>query len=319
MEYTTLGRTGLRVSVAGLGCGGFSRLGLSTGGSPADAVKLVRIAIDSGINFIDTAAQYGTEPMVGEAMRDVPRASVVIATKCLLAEKDVQITADGLTASLDASLRALGSRLILRRGRAEAAIADVAAACGATSVHWNRLYDAGARARALAPTHLFFDRAARPPAACAGSGGAWMMTWGAGGSFRGGWPRLGRGGWGWVCERSRRGASKPPRPPRFCPFFPARTPHAACAPHPAPSVLACGATRTTAGSVRTRVGVWVFHPPLARCASRSLALAFRVSRLCDARKQHWTALRGVRRGVRGRRGTLPPPFFALAMSLRRWR
>lgn len=50
-------------------------------------------------------------------------------------------------ASLDASLRALGSRLILRHGPAEAALADVAAACGATSVHWNRLYDAGARAR----------------------------------------------------------------------------------------------------------------------------------------------------------------------------
>ena len=31
MEYVTLGRTGLRVSVAGLGCGGFSRLGLGTG------------------------------------------------------------------------------------------------------------------------------------------------------------------------------------------------------------------------------------------------------------------------------------------------
>ena len=109
MEYTTLGRTGLPVSVAGLGCGGFSRLGLSTGGSPADAVKLVRIAIDSGITLIDTAAQYGTEPMVGEAIRDVPRDSVVIATKCLLAEKGVQITAEGLTASLDASLKALGT------------------------------------------------------------------------------------------------------------------------------------------------------------------------------------------------------------------
>jgi L-galactose dehydrogenase len=31
MEYVTLGRTGLRVSVAGLGCGGFSRLGLGNG------------------------------------------------------------------------------------------------------------------------------------------------------------------------------------------------------------------------------------------------------------------------------------------------
>src|SRR5438046_6411010 len=30
MEYTTLGRTGLKVSIAGLGCGGFSRLGLGT-------------------------------------------------------------------------------------------------------------------------------------------------------------------------------------------------------------------------------------------------------------------------------------------------
>ena len=31
MQYTTLGNTGLRVSVAGLGTGGFSRLGLKTG------------------------------------------------------------------------------------------------------------------------------------------------------------------------------------------------------------------------------------------------------------------------------------------------
>jgi len=35
MEYTTLGHTGLRVSVAGLGYGGFSQLGLGTGGSGA--------------------------------------------------------------------------------------------------------------------------------------------------------------------------------------------------------------------------------------------------------------------------------------------
>ena len=42
MEYTTLGRTGLKVSVAGLGCGGFSRLGLATGKSEDEAVRLVR-------------------------------------------------------------------------------------------------------------------------------------------------------------------------------------------------------------------------------------------------------------------------------------
>ena len=37
MQYTTLGRTGLRVSVAGLGCGGFSRVGLGTGKTEAEA------------------------------------------------------------------------------------------------------------------------------------------------------------------------------------------------------------------------------------------------------------------------------------------
>ena len=42
MEYTTFGRTGLKVSVAGLGCGGFSRLGLGTGKSEADAFDPAR-------------------------------------------------------------------------------------------------------------------------------------------------------------------------------------------------------------------------------------------------------------------------------------
>jgi deoxyribodipyrimidine photo-lyase len=49
--------------------------------------------------------------------------------------------------SLDASLRALGSRLILRRGPAEQAIADLAAECGAEVVYWNRIYDQGSRER----------------------------------------------------------------------------------------------------------------------------------------------------------------------------
>ena len=81
MEYVTLGRTGLRVSVAGLGCGGFSRLGLGTGKSKAEAVALVRQALDMGVNLLDTAAVYGTEAVVGEAIKSVPRDSVVIATK----------------------------------------------------------------------------------------------------------------------------------------------------------------------------------------------------------------------------------------------
>src|SRR5438034_186560 len=65
MDYVTLGRTGLTVSVAGLGCGGISRLGLNTGKTEADAVRLLRRAVDLGVNFFDTAAEYGTEVMLG--------------------------------------------------------------------------------------------------------------------------------------------------------------------------------------------------------------------------------------------------------------
>ena len=81
MEYVTLGRTGLEVSVAGLGCGGFSRLGLGTGKSEAEAVALVHQAFDLGVNLFDTAAVYGTEEVLGKALKGLPRDRVVIATK----------------------------------------------------------------------------------------------------------------------------------------------------------------------------------------------------------------------------------------------
>src|SRR5215813_8775028 len=81
MEYTTLGKTGLRVSVAGLGCGGFSQLGLAQGKSESDAIAIVRHALDLGVNLFDTAAAYGTEEMLGTAIKSVRREEVVICTK----------------------------------------------------------------------------------------------------------------------------------------------------------------------------------------------------------------------------------------------
>jgi len=82
MQYTTLGRTGLRVSVAGLSCGGSSRLGSAWGKSEAESVALVRHAIDLGVNFVDTAAAYGTEELVGKAIRELPRDRVVVRPRC---------------------------------------------------------------------------------------------------------------------------------------------------------------------------------------------------------------------------------------------
>lgn len=49
--------------------------------------------------------------------------------------------------ALDASLRLLGSRLVLRRGPAEQVMPELAAECGATAVYWNRAYDPAARER----------------------------------------------------------------------------------------------------------------------------------------------------------------------------
>jgi aryl-alcohol dehydrogenase-like predicted oxidoreductase len=112
MEYTTLGRTGLKVSVAGLGTGGFSRLGLSTGKSEADAIGIIHAAIDHGVNLFDTAASYGTEPVLGKAIRKVPRDSVVICSKAPFAISNPNSTAQQAVDSLDKSLRELGTDYI---------------------------------------------------------------------------------------------------------------------------------------------------------------------------------------------------------------
>jgi len=109
MEYVSLGRTGLRVGVAGLGCGGFSRLGLGTGRSTAEAVALIREALDIGVNLLDTAAAYGTEEIVGEAVGQVRREDVVIATKAWIPRGDGRHMAERAVAGLEASLRRLGT------------------------------------------------------------------------------------------------------------------------------------------------------------------------------------------------------------------
>ena len=62
LEYVTLGKTGLCARMAGLGCGGNSRLGLGRDKTEAEAIALVRQALDMGLNLLDTAAAYGNDP-----------------------------------------------------------------------------------------------------------------------------------------------------------------------------------------------------------------------------------------------------------------
>lgn len=81
MEYTRLGRTGLKASVMGIGCGGPSRIGKASGISETDCVEIARRALDAGVNFIDTSEAYGTEEIVGRAIEGHNRGSIIISTK----------------------------------------------------------------------------------------------------------------------------------------------------------------------------------------------------------------------------------------------
>jgi aryl-alcohol dehydrogenase-like predicted oxidoreductase len=103
MQYTTLGKTGLKVSVAGLGCGGNSRIGLGSGLTEVQSIALVREALDLGVNFLDTANAYETEGIVGKAIKGRPRDSVVISTK------SHATSGAAVLANLDNSLRQLGT------------------------------------------------------------------------------------------------------------------------------------------------------------------------------------------------------------------
>ena len=107
MNYRTFGRTGLRVSELGLGGGGASRLGLVTGSSEDEVVRLVGRAMELGINYFDTADNYGTENVLGRALKG-HRDEVVISTKIYpRSEDDVLIERKDLARALEASLQRL--------------------------------------------------------------------------------------------------------------------------------------------------------------------------------------------------------------------
>ena len=104
MQQRRLGRTDLNVSIAGLGCGGPSRLGMRFGKTDEQAADLVRLAIDLGVTYFDTAESYGTERAVGLGIAG-NRERVVISTKASLKNESKEFrTAAELLATIDRSL-----------------------------------------------------------------------------------------------------------------------------------------------------------------------------------------------------------------------
>jgi aryl-alcohol dehydrogenase-like predicted oxidoreductase len=82
MELRKLGKTGPQVSALGLGC-----MGMSWAYGPTDESESLQVLhryLELGGNFLDTAEIYGpykNEELLGRFLREVPRESVVVATK----------------------------------------------------------------------------------------------------------------------------------------------------------------------------------------------------------------------------------------------
>ena len=111
METRWLGKTGLKLPALSFGASSlgqeFRRVKLD------EALQSVRVALDCGLNFIDTSPFYGrgmSEVLLGIALRDVPRDSFTLCTK--LGRYDLNhfdFSARRVAESVDVSLHRLGT------------------------------------------------------------------------------------------------------------------------------------------------------------------------------------------------------------------
>ncbi len=112
MEYRTLGRTGVKVSA--LAYGGSSLGNAFRDIDESEGLRSVHVALDNGINLIDTAPYYGAtlaETVLGKALRGIARDRYVLATKVARygpEPKDFDFSADRVIRSVDESLARLG-------------------------------------------------------------------------------------------------------------------------------------------------------------------------------------------------------------------
>jgi aryl-alcohol dehydrogenase-like predicted oxidoreductase len=82
-DKVSLGKSGLKISVVGVGTGssGWNRQSNQTRLGQETFTRLMRHAFDNGITFYDLADQYGSHPYFARAMKGVPRDRYVIQTK----------------------------------------------------------------------------------------------------------------------------------------------------------------------------------------------------------------------------------------------
>ncbi|UCC16535.1 MAG: aldo/keto reductase [Dehalococcoidales bacterium] len=108
MEYRTLGKTGLRVSEIGFGCGNVG--GLLVRGTEQEQLEAVELALTLGINYFDTAPAYGngqSEINLGKVLKQI-KENVFVATKVQIGIDDSKDIKDCVRKSLETSLNRLG-------------------------------------------------------------------------------------------------------------------------------------------------------------------------------------------------------------------
>ncbi len=109
MELRVFGRTGMRLSVLGFGCGAVG--GFMVRGDPAEQERTIARAIETGVNYFDTAVQYGngeSEKNLGRVLQKLKPASIAVGTKVRLPPGASGRIADAITTSLKGSLARLG-------------------------------------------------------------------------------------------------------------------------------------------------------------------------------------------------------------------
>ena len=105
MEMRVFGRTGMQLSVLGFGCGAVG--GLMVRGDPVDQERTVARATATGVNYFDTAVQYGngeSERNLGRVLQRLKPANVAVGTKVRLPSGDFGRIADAVAKSLEGSL-----------------------------------------------------------------------------------------------------------------------------------------------------------------------------------------------------------------------
>ena len=108
MEMRIYGRSGMKISILGFGCGAVG--GLMVRGDHADQERAVARALDAGVNYFDTAVQYGngeSEKNLGRVLNKLKPTDAIVGTKVRL-PPDAGPIAAVIAKSLEGSLQRLG-------------------------------------------------------------------------------------------------------------------------------------------------------------------------------------------------------------------